>query len=106
MHYNNIKINISEESFKRNGILFGIQFYYTPSTTLDPMNNLVYYFVSNGYGFSLPTCDYYSAPQTTYVTHNYNSCFTEAIEVIPVQEAKPTLISHKTEISETIEGSS
>lgn len=71
MHYNNIKIRIPKEKHKNNGKKHDIQFYYTPSTTLDPNNNIVYYFMPNSYAFCLPTYDFFPAHQTSYISHNY-----------------------------------
>jgi hypothetical protein len=79
MHYNNIKISIREEKSNKNGIKHDIQYYYTPTATLDLNNNLVYYLMSNAYAFSLPIYDPFPATQPTYIPQNYSSLFPEPV---------------------------
>ena len=79
MHYNNIKIRIGKEKPKKNGIKHVIQFYYTPSSTLDSNSNLVYYFMPNSYTISMPTYDPFPIPNASYIQQTYSPLFNEQL---------------------------
>lgn len=90
----------------KNGTIHVIQFYYPQPITPEPIHNLVYYYIPESYGYYLPQLTYLLAPTITSTNPPHDCNEPQEPEPLTCLAKIQSINSLKSEISETIEGSS